>query len=186
METYDEDKIGRLISWTGENLVYRYGENEVIKFSRLGRIFRRAFKERPDWDISVARQFFADVMVPVRVATLNDGSRKALIQPFVSGRVLSKKDLADPGILKGFQGVMGRHTNMTEAGFCPLDLAGGFGFLSGTLSNLYLLDDGSVKVIDTLLIDLRGTGIWQYALAPLANLAIRRQEAIIRTYDRTK
>lgn len=120
-------------------------------------------------------------MVPARV--VQKGTLRAIVQPFVHGRLLEKKDLLNPHVYQQYQGIMQMHQTMIEAGHAPLDLAGALGLLRGQLDNLFLLNDGSVKIIDTLLIDVRGLGLLGKLLKPLASLVILWQNCIIHSYS---
>lgn len=174
MEIYDPAKIGSVIARAGWNVVYRYGTDEVIKFSRLGQLSGLHTRARVERDISVGGKFFGTYMLETRFATSADGRDIALIQKFVRGRILRKTDMTHPVITQQFRDLIARHEKLVEEGYAGVDLMSGIGFLFGIACNIFLLEDGSIKVIDVMLIDMLSTFFQK--------LVRRRQAAILASY----
>jgi hypothetical protein len=154
--------------------VRHYGTGEVIKLPRLGQLFGVDTLARMRRDREVGKEFFGNYMLDTRVVISSDHKRSALVQPFVRGRFLRKEDLTGPAIAKQFRDIAARHENLMSAGYVGVDLMSGFGFLSGTLRNVFLLEDGSVSVIDVMLVDM--------LYKPLCRFVMWRQEKIMRRY----
>lgn len=171
MDFYDPSRIGRRIAFLGEHTVYMYGEREVIKFSRLTKLFGGGEIEYLRRDLEIGQKYFGEYMVPTRIATLSDGSKPALMQPFVRGRILKKSDLIDPRVRMQYREIVERHQRMVADGHSPIDLMSGMGFLLGRPRNIFLTDSMDVRLIDVMSVDM---------LSPFFRLWIQaRQDKIL-------
>lgn len=171
MEVYDPALIGKPIALVGWNSVYRYGTREVIKFPKLAHVFGADVRSSMERDILIGKRFFGEYMLETRLAASPDGTKRVLIQKYVRGRVLRKADLATARVANQFKEILARHESLVSAGYAAVDLMSGVGFLFGTLRNIFLLEDESLRIIDLMLIDMLHEQLYR--------LAKRRQEKIV-------
>jgi len=175
MEHYDPSRIGQCISLLfGEHTVYRYGESEVIKFSHVTHLLRDNEINYLRRDIEIGEKYFGEYMVPTRIATRADGKRPVLIQPFVHGRILEKSDLKNPALAQQYRDIINRHRRLLEDGHPAIDLMSGIGFLLGKPRNIYLTDEGMLRLIDVTSVEMFS--------APFRAWVERRQSAMLERY----
>lgn len=156
--------------------MYRYGENEVIKFPRWQFLIGTQLFDRVVQDEQICRQHFGEYCLDTRVVQTPDGRHQAEIQPYVDGgRYLSKRDLSDPAIRHQFDGLMERYNAFVAAGHAPIDLIGEGGVLRRRLSNVFVLKNKSLKIFDITIMDTRGLGMWHVLFAPIFFYAKARQ-----------
>lgn len=168
METYDPHKIGPRVAWGRSHSVYRYGENEVIKFPRWQSIFGTRLFDRVLQDESICRHYFGDYCLNTRLVQAPDRTHHAEIQPFVpGGHYLSKDDLADPIIKRQFDELMDRYDAFINTGHSPVDLIGQGGVLRRCLSNVFVLENKNLRIFDVTIMDTRGLGEWAMFLGPV-------------------
>ncbi len=183
MDTYSQAELGDLLAWRGEHLVYRYGAAHVIKFSRFDWLLRGLVEGRIERDLALCREFFNDYVLESK--TVTHGGRTLLFQPFVKGVPLRREHLADAAVRKQFNDIVQRHVAMVQAGHPPVDLLGQLGLFSCCLSNIFLLENGTLRMIDTMLMDPENLGFLTPLLRPLARWASRRQERVIRQLEQS-
>ncbi|MBI5456917.1 hypothetical protein HY969_04230 [Candidatus Kaiserbacteria bacterium] len=181
METYDPNKIGSRIAWGRSHSVYRYGENEVIKFPRWQSVFGTLLFDRVVHDELICRNYFGDYCLDTRVVQAPDGTHRAEIQPFVAGgHYLSKSDLADPVIKQHFDAFTDRYKEFIDTGHSPLDLIGQGGVLWRCLSNVFVLENKDLKIFDITIMDTKGLGGWGILFGPVFLYARIRQRNTLR------
>jgi hypothetical protein len=184
VERYDESKIGRRIAWGRSHSVYRYGDNEVIRFPRaerwLGWLLRDGLnlRERFTRDISVCEQYLGNYVLTTRIVESPQGEI-ATIQPYISGRYLSKKDLQDEAIKAQFQDLIARYETMHAAGYL-VDLIGQGGVLRRRLSNVLVLGDNNLRLFDAGLADMRIIDRAPHIIRLAVTLILKRQHSTLR------
>lgn len=147
----------------------------MIKFPRTERLLGTRVRERMERDIVVGKQFLGEYMLDTRLAASPKQSRYAQLQAFVRGRPLKRDDLSDRRIAEQFRELILRHDALLANGFASVDFMSGIGFMSGSLRNIFLLENVRVSVIDVMLIDV---------VPELAQkVAMWRQQAIIASYQ---
>lgn len=155
METYDPSIIGERIAWGRTHSVYRYGDGEVIRFPRLERwLWGANLQRRYERDIAICRRYFGDYFLDTRIVYDPESGALATIQPYISGRYLSKTDLHDARIRTAFEDFLSRHEALIRDGYAPLDLAGQGGIVRRRLSNVMVLRDRSIRLFDAVILDL--------------------------------
>jgi hypothetical protein len=175
---YTEEKLGSLIAWSGDHSVYRYGTDHVVKFSRLEYILGDRVKGRIERDVDVCRRFFGQYILDTDVVSF--AGRTLLIQPYITGNPIRRSHMADPNAQRQFREIVFQYHAMKREGIPPIDLIGGTGLLHSELSNVFLLNDGRVRIIDMTLIDTEGLGSLAIAVSgPITAYAIRKQERLI-------
>ena len=179
METYDQSRIGKLISWTSEHSVYHYGEQEVIKFSRFEILFGKRIVGRIERDLRVTKEFLGPYVLETRTEQSPSGTRVALIQPFVRGEYLRRSHMRDPGVAEQFADIAERHTRLIAAHYAAVDFLGQGGCFSRCLSNIWVIDERDLKIIDTMLADPSNLGFMTPILRPITKIVLARQRGIV-------
>ena len=184
MELYDPTKVGTCVAWGRSHSVYHYGDNEVIRFPHAERWLqfllrdRLKLSDRFKRDITICKQYFGDYFLITRVVESPAGE-VATIQPYITGHYLSKKDLRNDSTKLRFQEMVTRYDRMVAAGY-EVDLIGQGGVLRRRLSNVLVLPDGSLKLFDATVADIRqiekSTSVAQF----IAKLILKRQRSTLR------
>jgi hypothetical protein len=103
---FDKKQIGRIIALGGEHRVYRYDDNQVIKFPFGPRYWINAKKycDNLKRDEQIVRQYFGEYLIDREIVYFNrlGTPSYAIIEPKISGRHLKKKDLDDSHINNHF------------------------------------------------------------------------------------
>ncbi|MEK7530420.1 MAG: hypothetical protein AAB573_00985 [Patescibacteria group bacterium] len=187
MEHYDQSKIGRCISWTGDHNVYAYGTDEVIKFSKFDFFLGyEKTKHKAISDIEICKKFFGTYLLETRVVSSAYERRVALVQKRVAGRFLSKRDLQNSTIVDQFAEIMTAYRRLLAERHAYIDLIGGRGALSGTMSNIFIDDADKLIFFDATIFELTDFHpVWRVFLWPLFTLAYILQRATIKRFEST-
>ena len=184
VETYDRAKVGARVAWGRSHSVYRYGESEIIKFPRLEILLKSllgdglTLPERFERDIAICEKYLGDIFLSTRIV-MDAKGRIATIQPYVTGRYLSKEDLKDATIKSRFEELVRRYKALQDAGY-EVDLIGHGGVFRRRLSNVFVLGDGSLKLVDATIIDMKKYDSIMYAIQLLGNLILKWQYSTLR------
>jgi len=184
VEIYDESKIGRRIARGRSHSVYHYGDDEVIRFPRAERWLEWLLRDelnlrdRFKRDISVCEQYLRNYVLTTRVVESSKGEI-ATIQPYIKGHYLSKSDLRNEAVKAQFQDMVTRYETMLAAGYL-VDLIGQGGVLRRRLSNVLVLPDGSLKLFDAGLADMRKISSSKCLARLIAKLVLKRQRSTLR------
>ena len=157
---YDKRKIGKLIAWGGDNFVYEYDDGQVIKFSIFSWMLGKHSQAKVLRDYKICKQFFGDYILETEVVSSKNGRRIALVQPKITGRYLLEKDLADDFIYRQFQEITAVYQLLIKAGYAPIDLVGGRGAIMNRLSNIFVTPKKKLVIIDAMLVEFEGAGIF--------------------------
>ena len=184
VETYDPVKVGTRIAWGRSHSVYHYGNGEVIRFPRAERWLKWLLRDGLDLrdrfkrDISVCEQYLGNYVLTTRVVESPKGEI-ATIQPYIKGCYLSKKELQNEAIKVQFQDMITRYETMLAAGYL-VDLIGQGGVLRRRLSNILVLGDGSLRLFDAGLADMRKIDRAPYITRFAIKLILKRQRSTLR------
>lgn len=188
MKIYDPSKVGARIAWGRSHSVYRYGDNEVIRFptgERLLEFLLRdglTLRERFERDIALCEKYFGEYFLHTRIVGSTEGV-VATIQPLITGHYLSKKDLHDEPTKQRFQEFVARYEALTTTGYV-VDLIGQGGVFRRCLSNIYVLPDGNLKLFDAAIVDSRIIEQGSY-IAQLITKAVLSRQCSTLTYLRS-
>ena len=184
VETYDPAKIGTRIALGRSHSVYHYGDTEVIRFPRAERWLRTLLHDKLTLydrfarDISVCKQYLGDYFLPTRIVQSATGEL-ATVQPYIRGHYLSKKDLQNEAIRAKFEDMVTRYETMLATGYL-VDLIGQGGVLRRRLSNVLVLPDGSLKLFDAGLADMRKIGSATLIARFVTNMGLKWQRSRLR------
>ena len=166
----------------GEHVVYRYGADEVIKFSLFDLlVWKGESRRKAEHDLVLSEAVFGPYVLPTRLATSPDGKRLAKIQRYANGRPLRRSDMRDASLRRQFEDLMRRRRALVDEHGADIDLLGGLGFLTGSFSNVFV-EDGALCIIDALLVAKENPSVVP-ALARAARFLLRsRQDALARAF----
>ena len=178
---YNKTKIGKIIAKGGDRSVYKYGENEVIKFSSLV-FFCKEVHNKMLRDYAVCKSYFSDYLV--HVTDVSDPLKREHIeiQPYIRGEILSLKHTKDSGILiqiKEIKSILGQ---MNEDGYPGVDLVGHGGMFSLCLSNILVDENNKLRIIDIAIMETRSVGFMSYFLSWLVPIIKARQNYIFKRF----
>jgi hypothetical protein len=175
---YDKTKIGKIVAKGGDRSVYRYGENEVIKFSSLV-FFCKGVHDKMVHDYAICKSYFNDYLVPVTDASDSLKREHIEIQPYIKGAMLSFKHTRDPGIMIQIKEIKDISEKMTKDGYPGVDLVGHDGMLKLRLSNVLVDENKKLRIIDIAIMETRSVGFMGYFLAWLVPIVKARQRYVL-------
>jgi len=155
VNTYDRTKIGKKIAQGGDRKVYMYGDDKVIKFSRLSPFAGDKLHKKYLHDYLVCKKYFGKYIVETdNVSNLSEGDNIE-IQPFIRGEMLEKKHSNNPYIKTQLIEITKILNTMKKDGSPIVDLLGNFGMFSPRLSNIVVDSSDNLKIIDAVLLEGR-------------------------------
>ncbi len=178
MEQYDLGHIGALIAWGGDHFVYRYGTDSVLKLSKIEFVLGRIGRNKAYRDYEICRRYFGDAVLETTFLKAPGSERVGKLQPFLSGRSVTREDLHNPRVRAQFEVFLDAYRQMQKDGYAPVDLIGGHGIWSRTLANIFLAEDTKLYLIDTTLIEV-DVPVIRIIARVVRTLAMMRQEATI-------
>ena len=184
MHNYDKTKVGKLISFGSDHLVYNYGEKDVIKFSLLDRFFPKYVRPRMKSDLLLSNKFFGKYILDTHFLSSTNKKWLAKVQQKIVGHFLKKQDLKDLIIRTQFLEIISNQNSLIHDEHSPLDLIGKKGVLSGYFSNILITDSNELLIIDTTMLSTKDSGVLGLFLVPIAFFAKWRQKNIIRNYKK--
>lgn len=187
---FDENKVGKRLSLSGEHSVYQYGDKQVIKFP-IGPIYRANSEEaylKVANEAKLAETYLAEFMVPFEVLTYIKKGRKkyCIIQNFVKGEALKIKFMQDPELRSRLQKLIDANNIMYSSSGFTVEL---FGIrrlivhgLIPEMQNVLILPDRSLKIIDFGMI----SDTMMVSSSPLVRMviqwAVKRQKKLLALY----
>ena len=143
---YDKSKIGKLISFGSDHIIYNYGADKVIKFSVIERFLGRNGREKVERDYIICKQFFGKYILDTEFKLSPDGKQIVDIQPKILGHYLAKEDLAEPFINSQFREIMEAYSALVAAGDAKIDFVGKDGVLKNCMSNIFVTPSGQLSI----------------------------------------
>lgn len=182
---YELSKIGRIIGWGGEHVIFNYENGNVIKFSWHVSFSGKQGVKKLIEDYRIGAQYMGSYLLPIEIRTWRDERSAVEIQKKVTCRPIQKTDLKEEKIRKQVQDILQRNQQMIDNLGYGCDLFG-FKGLVGRLahfeiSNILLTEDKTVCMVDftTLTILPRW---YEWPLAKFIQWAQRRQSYLLKTY----
>jgi signal peptidase I len=153
---YNKKIIGRKIANAGEHIVYRYGENQIIKFPS-GPIYYANPEEaynKVENEFRLANKYFKKFLVPTQLVTYKekDCKRYCIIQDFVENRPLNPKDMQDENLKMQFKEIMEANNRMYLNSRFTLELFGLKGLILHNffpkMENIVVTQDNTLRIMD--------------------------------------
>jgi hypothetical protein len=158
---YDQDKIGKLISWAGDHRVYEYGNDQVIKFSLIERLMGQYGWAKVERDCTICKKFFGKFILETEFVMSRNGKQTAAIQAKIIGQFLVKKDLDNKIIASQFREIIDGYDLLVKAGNAKIDFIGRGGVFKRCMSNIFVTPENRLVIIDATLIECENTGIFK-------------------------
>lgn len=156
---YDKKKIGRLIGWGGEHVIFEYEGGRVIKFSWHVWLSRKWGVRKLLKDYAIGEKYFSKYLLPTDIRVWDKSHLAVEFQEKVTCRTLTKDDLKNPIILAQVKEIFALHTQMRKDIGKSLDFFG-FKGLMGRLShyeisNIKILPGDRVTILDFTIMDIK-------------------------------
>ena len=101
----------------------------------------------------------------------------------IVGRFLTKEDLKDFKVNEQFKEIMASYYALIEAGNEQVDLVGRGGILKKCMSNIFITPEKQLYIIDTTLLEFRGSGIFYPIFLLVLKLAVWRNNSLIKFFN---
>lgn len=186
VNSYDKTKIGRLVAWKGDHLVYEYNTDKEIKFSKFD--FLMGYKKAKDKNIKdydICKKFFGKYLLETELVTSQNGKRLALIQPKIFGHFLEIRDLQQEIIREQLKEILAGYYAMIKAGNIEIDLVGSGGILCRCMSNIFVTKENKLVIFDATLMDISGFPLLERPFFfLLAKFAKWRQDSNLKAFEK--
>ena len=150
---YDKSKVGKKIARGGDREVHMYGDDKVIKFSKLSPLTGSKLHNKYIHDYAVCKKYFGKYVVETEnISNLSEGSNIE-IQPFIDDEMLEKKHSSNPYIKTQLKEIAQILDKMKNEGSPIIDLLGNFGMFHPRLSNIIVDTSNNLKIIDAALLE---------------------------------
>ena len=179
---YDSALVGKRIASGGDRRVYRYGTNQVIKFSSLAFLIGRKLHDKLVRDYEICHRHFPEFVLETIDATPPSARAHIEIQPYIAGVPLRKEHLVDTDTRKQFLQIHASLERMLAAGYPPIDLLGSGGVLAPCLSNIIVDENLRLRIIDATLFEGKSLGPIGTVFDALIPLALARQRSLVRRF----
>jgi hypothetical protein len=187
---FDSKKIGKIISISGEHIVYQYGNKKVIKFP-FGPIYLfdsiDAYNKAAR-DFKLIKRYLKDYIVNFKIFFYEHNKHKkyCIIQDFVVGKPYRLSDSKNLPLKKQLLKIVSANRKMEkETGFV-LEYFGikvlVFHFFFQRMDNVIVTQDNRLKIIDNGLISAIKPITKSKILTFVINWAIKRQKKLLEKY----
>jgi hypothetical protein len=153
VQQYDKNKIGKFIAKGGDFSVYKYGENEVIKFSSLAKIFGKKMQEKLQNDYIICKKYFKDYVVETKIIHDTKSHTHTEIQPFIKGTELQASDCSEAIVFEQLKDIQNHLHTMARDKQAPIDLLGLKGIHRNVLQNILIDTNKRLHIIDATLLE---------------------------------
>lgn len=132
VKAYDSKLIGKLFAFGGENFVFRYGEDRLIKFPFGVRyvVDRHHYCEKIKIGAQIFSKYYAENFPETELLFYGrKNHRYVTIQKLIKGRLLYKKDLENEAIKRQFAAIVEKSKEIEEKEKLVVDFFGGWRLL---------------------------------------------------------
>ncbi len=163
--TYDTSKIGACLAWAGEDFVFTYGDDSVIKFSKFDLITsREKAQKRFIADFGRAKQYFGRYVLDTEMAVSPSIFHIAKIQRrIIEGRPLHMRDMQVETVRLQFKEILASFDAISSQNVV-IDLIGLKGVFFDGFSNIFITPTQDLIIIDVTLL---GINRYPWPLRPL-------------------
>ncbi len=153
MDYYDITKIGKKIADGGDRKVYKYGNDQVIKFSSLSLLVGKKLHTKYAHDYLVCKKYFGKYIVETTTVSDPNTNTHIEIQPFIAGEVITEQHTRNIDIKSQLEELVQILDHMKQDGVPPIDLVGSIGMIRPCLSNIIVDPSGKLQIIDATLFE---------------------------------
>ncbi|MBD3238233.1 MAG: hypothetical protein GF332_01150 [Candidatus Moranbacteria bacterium] len=187
---YQKSKIKRLISISGEHIVYAYGDQHVIKFPS-GPIHLVSSKDalnKVKKEDQLQQKYLKQYQVPYQLCFYKKNGRPTycVIQKYIQGRAFKIKDLKNPNLKQKLRSLIKANNLMYKQTSYILELFGikslFFHFWLRKMENVFVVNQNQLKIIDLGLISDKAKITKSLILRLVIRWAIKRQTQLLKQY----
>ena len=152
---YDNSKIGKKVGSGHDQVVYMYGDDHVIKFSRTALLVGNRVKKKLQHDYQICKQYFGEFIVEVEDVSQPNSRRYIEVQEYVRGTPMCPHHAFNPNLVSQLKEILKCQKQLLSAGHAPLDLVGNGGLFRSCLSNVLVDSNDRLRIIDALLAEAK-------------------------------
>jgi hypothetical protein len=191
MYQYNKSKRGKLLSFGSEHLVYSYDIDKVLKFSLIHFFYGKT--KGLKWahkELEISKKYFGEFLLNTEIVISQNNRYFAQLQPKIIGHHLMEKDLDNKILYKQFLKIVDCYHQMCKDGQPEIDLIGQKGIFQKCMSNIFVLNNNKLVIMDATLFNTRCPIILKpiitclrYLVLPIQN---RRIDEFLAQKDSTK
>jgi hypothetical protein len=180
MYQYKKSKIGKLLSFGSEHIVYSYDIDKVIKFSLIHFFYGK--KKGLEWahkELEISKKYFGEFLLNTEIVISQNKRYIAQLQPKIIGHHLMEKDLDNKILYKQFLKIIDNYQQMCRDGQPEIDLIGQKGICKKCMSNIFVLNNNQLVIMDATLFNTKCPIILKPIIACLRYLVLPIQNCRI-------
>jgi hypothetical protein len=172
MKYYDSKKIGKLISAGSEHIILEYGDDKVIKFSIVNYLIgRKNGLDRATHELHLCKKYFGKYILETEILISKNHRFVVEIQPKIKQRFLTINDMQNPSIRVQFLDIIQKYQDLVTKENIEFDFTGQAGLFKQRLSNIFIIDNNKLKIIDATLLNV-ARPFWLRAFLVLIRLIL--------------
>lgn len=153
---YNQKKVGDKIATAGEHVVYKYGDDQIIKFPAGPIYYANAKDARAKVinEVRLANKYLKEFIAVTELYTYEeqDKNKYCIIQEYIIGRPLELKDMQDDELQNQFKELMKDNDLMYLNSRYTLEFFGLRGLLLHRffprMENIIVTQENKIKIID--------------------------------------
>jgi|GEM_PF-791984 len=156
MHQYNRRKKGKLLSFGSEHLVYSYDVDKVIKFSLIHFFYGK--KKGLQWahkELEISKKYFGEFLLNTEIVISQNKRYFGQLQPKIIGHHLTAKDLDNKILYQQFLKIVEGYHQMCKDGQPEIDLIGQKGILKKCMSNIFVLNNNQLVIMDATLFNTK-------------------------------
>ena len=185
---YNQQKIGNKIATAGEHVVYKYGDNQIIKFPSgpIHYVNPNEARTKIINELSLANKYLKEFLVNTELRTYQkQGKNKyCIIQDYIVGRPLELKDMQDSRLKYQFKKLIKNNNLMYLNSRYTLEFFGLRGLLLHRffprMENVIVTQENNIKIIDFGMISSLNMVSSSPILRWFIQWAVKKQKKLLR------
>ncbi len=156
VEYYEKNKKGKLLSCGSEHIVYNYDIDKVIKFSIIHFFYGK--QRGYPWaceELNLTKKYFGKYVLDTKIVRSKDQKYHAQLQPKIVGHPLVPQDLDNKILYNQFREIINCYNNMCKNSCPELDLIGQSGVFTNCISNIFVVEQKKLVIIDSTLFNTK-------------------------------
>ena len=183
MNQYKKSKIGKLLSFGSEHIVYSYDIDKVLKFSLIH--FFYGHKKGIEWsqkELEISKKYFGDFILNTEIVISENKHYFAQLQPKIIEHHLTAKDLDNKILYQQFLKIIDGYHQMCKDRQPEIDLIGQKGIFKKCMSNIFVLNNNQLVIMDATLFNTKCPIILKPIIAFLRYLVLPIQNRRINQF----
>ncbi len=166
--------IWTLVAHGWDFTVYRYGKEQVIKYSRLSLLLGIRHRNKMIYDYTICKKYLKKYIIDSTVLPWN--SQYIELQPYITWSTFETKHLHHNKISKQLKDIIKRVHHMQQDWHPPIDLIGIPWLFSKCLANILVDKNHNLKIIDATLLESKSVWWLWYLFQPIIWIATMIQQ----------